>query len=125
MGTGAHPPSHPYSPSRSGGRAGGWSVAANDPCGSPEPRALIYTQDSPQPATARARAEAQTGRGREGAPLVLSALTLMPSRCFSGAEVTLLPRAPATCRTPFFVFPSRLPALRSSPGRSSFPTNPA
>lgn len=84
----------------------------------------LWTADGPPPgaqssnlrpgqppwlATAVQRAEARTGRGREGAPPAPSALALTTSRCFSGAEVTLLPRAPATCRTPFFVFPPASP----------------
>ena len=114
-----------------GGRVAGVR-AADGRGGSPE---LQFTRRTapgwpvrPGPCTAAAeprRDLPRRGERGEGAPRPRPALALRLSRCFSGAEVTLLPRAPATCRTPFFVFPSRLPALLSSPSRSPFPTNPS
>ena len=89
--------------------AGLW--AADGPPNRPGSPELKFTpRTAPWLATAVQRAEARTGRGREGAPPAPSAPALTRSRCLSDAEVTLLPRAPATCRTPFFVFPPASPA---------------
>lgn len=105
MGTGVHTRTHPAG--AAGGLVAGLWTADGPPPGAQSSN--LRPGQPPWLATAVQRAEARTGRGREGAPPAPSALALTTSRCFSGAEVTLLPRAPATCRTPFFVFPPASP----------------